>query len=88
MALARGRGCSRADRAAVRAAIVPRSAPRLTFGNRVVPATNVMEGSMSGKISGDTSARQDAPRPGRKGGVIVVVAVVLALVLLIAFNMN
>jgi hypothetical protein len=88
MALARGRGCSRADRAAVRAAIVPRSAPRLTFGIRVFPATNVMEVSMSEVILQDTSAKQDAPKRGGKGGAIVVIAVVLALVLLMAFNMN
>jgi hypothetical protein len=77
-----------ADCAAVCSAILPRSAPRLTFGNRVVPATNVMEGSMSEDISQDTSAKTDAPRTRGRGGAIVVIAVVLALVLLMAFNMN
>src|SRR5204863_3887261 len=66
-----------ADCAAVRSAILPRSAPRLTFGNRVFPATNVMEGSMSEDISQDTSAKTDAPRTGGRGGAIGVVAVVL-----------
>ena len=43
---------------------------------------------MSEDISQDTSARQDAPKTGGKGGIIVVVAVVLALALLMAFNMG
>jgi hypothetical protein len=81
------------DCAAVRAAILPRSAPRLTFGNPGISATDVMEGSMSEDISQDTSANVDnvdrnAPKVGGRGGAIVVIAVVLALVLLMAFNMN